>query len=337
MISYLLKRVLAVVPVLLGIIFVVFVSLHMLPGDAAMALLGAQASPEALQELRSELQLDRNVVVQFGAYLSRLVQGDFGRSIATNEMVIKEIARAFPITIELTLASAMIGLFLGMVVGIGAALWQNSVFDFFSMAVVLIGVSMPVFWSSLMLIIVFSVHLDLFPVSGVIADGTTLVHRTGFYVLDSILSGNWEALRSTLGHLALPSLAMGSVTAPGIARMTRSSMIEVLRQDYICTARSKGLSEWVVILKHALKNALVPIVTVAGIMIGNMLSGAILVEIVFARPGVGRMVVDSIYTRDYPLLQGLVIFVASFYVLLNLLTDVLYSVIDPRVKVSRHD
>ncbi len=337
MIAYLSKRVLAMVPVLLGIIFVVFLSLHMLPGDAAMALLGAHASPEALQELRTELQLDRNVVVQFGAYMSRLVKGDFGRSITTNEKVIKEIARAFPITIELALASAMIGLFMGMVVGIFAAVWQNSFFDFFSMGIVLIGVSMPVFWSSLMLILGFSVYLDIFPVSGVISDGIHLVQQTRFYVLDSILSGNWAALRSTLSHLVLPSLAMGSVMAPGIARMTRSSMIEVLRQDYICTARSKGLSEWVVILKHALKNALVPIITVAGIMIGNMLSGAILVEIVFARPGVGRMVVDSIYTRDYPLLQGLVIFVASFYVLLNLLTDVLYSVIDPRVRVSRHN
>lgn len=334
MTAYLIKRVAAIIPVLFGITFVVFLSLHMLPGDAAIALLGPNASPEALKELRAELQLDRNIIVQLGVYLSRLLRGDFGRSIATNEKVINEIIRAFPITIELTIAAALVGLFLGIVVGIIAAIWQNSFFDFLSMGVVLVGVSMPVFWSALILILLFSVYFDLLPISGVIADGINLFQITHFYILDSILTKNWPALRSTISHLILPALAMSSVTAPGIARMTRSSMIEVLRQDYICTARSKGLSEWVVILKHALKNALVPIITVAGIMIGNMLSGAILTEIVFARPGVGRMVVDSIFTRDYPLLQGLVIFVATFYILINLLTDIAYSYIDPRVRVS---
>lgn len=334
MTAYLIKRFAAIIPVLFGITFVVFLSLHMLPGDAAIALLGPNASPGALKELRAELQLDRNIIVQLGVYLSRLLRGDFGRSIATNEKVINEIIRAFPITIELTIAAALVGLFLGIVVGIIAAIWQNSFFDFLSMGVVLVGVSMPVFWSALILILLFSVYFDLLPISGVIADGINLVQITHFYILDSILTKNWPALRSTVRHLILPALAMSSVTAPGIARMTRSSMIEVLRQDYICTARSKGLSEWVVILKHALKNALVPIITVAGIMIGNMLSGAILTEIVFARPGVGRMVVDSIFTRDYPLLQGLVIFVATFYILINLLTDIAYSYIDPRVRVS---
>lgn len=334
MTAYLIKRVAAIIPVLFGITFVVFLSLHMLPGDAAIALLGPNASPEALKELRAELQLDRNIIVQLGVYLSRLLRGDFGRSIATNEKVINEIIRAFPITIELTIAAALVGLFLGIVVGIIAAIWQNSFFDFLSMGVVLVGVSMPVFWSALILILLFSVYFDLLPISGVIADGINLFQITHFYILDSILTKNWPALRSTISHLILPALAMSSVTAPGIARMTRSSMIEVLRQDYICTARSKGLSEWVVILKHALKNALVPIITVAGIIIGNMLSGAILTEIVFARPGVGRMVVDSIFTRDYPLLQGLVIFVATFYILINLLTDIAYSYIDPRVRVS---
>jgi peptide/nickel transport system permease protein len=245
--------------------------------------------------------------------------------------------RAFPITIELAVASAIIGLILGILIGIIAAIWQNSIIDILSMGVVLIGVSMPVFWSALMLIIVFASILDLLPVSGVIGDGIELVRVTHFYILDCILTKNWPALKSVISHLLLPALAMASVTAPGIARMTRSSMIEVLRQDYICTARAKGLSEWVVILKHALKNALVPIITIAGMMIGNMLSGAILVEIVFARPGVGRMVVDSIYARDYPMLQGLVIIVAGFYVLINLITDILYSYVDPRVKVSASD
>jgi peptide/nickel transport system permease protein len=331
---YLIKRVAAIIPVLFGVTFVVFLSLHMLPGDAAMAFLGPNASPEALRELRAELRLDRNIIVQFGTYLSRFLRGDFGRSIATNEKVINEILRAFPITIELTIASALMGLFVGIVVGIIAAIWQNSIFDFFSMSVVLIGVSMPIFWSALMLILLFSLYFGLLPVSGVIADGIQLVHITHFYIIDSILTQNWPALRSTISHLILPTLAMTSVTAPGIARMTRSSMIEVLRQNYIYTARSKGLSEWVIISKHALKNALIPIITVAGMMIGNMLSGAILAEIVFARSGVGRMVVDSIYARDYPLLQGLVVFVATFYVLINLVTDIAYSYIDPRVKAS---
>lgn len=334
MILYITKRIFALIPVLFGITLTVFLSIQMLPGDAAIALLGPTATEEAVEELRAELQLDRNIAVQFMTYFSRLLKGDFGRSIASNEKVIVEIMRAFPITIELAIASAIIGLILGMLIGIIAAIWQNSIIDFLSMGVVLVGVSMPVFWSALMLIIVFASILGLLPVSGVIGDGIELARHTHFYVLDSILTKNWAALKSVLSHLLLPALAMASVTAPGIARMTRSSMIEVLRQDYICTARSKGLSEWVVILKHALKNALVPIITIAGIMIGNMLSGAILVEIVFARPGVGRMVVDSIYTRDYPMLQGLVIVVASFYVLINLLTDILYSYVDPRVKVS---
>lgn len=327
-----LKRIAAIIPVLLGITLVVFLSLHMLPGDAAISLLGPQATEEALEELREELLLDRHIGIQFSAYISRLLKGDFGRSIASDEKVINEIARAFPITIELTVASALMGLFIGLVIGIIAAVRQNSIFDFLSMGAVLVGVSLPSFWSALMLILLFSVTLDLFPISGVIADGIQLTRVTNFYLLDSILTKNWPAFKSTVSHLFLPALAMGSVIAPGIARMTRSSMIEVLRQDYITTARSKGLGEWVVILKHALKNALVPIITVAGIMIGNMLSGAILIEMVFARPGVGRMVVDSIYTRDYPLLQGLVIFVATFYVLINLLTDMLYALIDPRVR-----
>jgi peptide/nickel transport system permease protein len=306
----------------------------MLPGDAAEVFLGPNATAESLKALRAELRLDQNITIQFGAYISHLIRGDFGRSIATNERVINEVFRAFPITIEVAITSALIGIILGILVGIVAAIWQNSIFDFLSMGIVLIGVSMPVFWSGLMLILLLSVYFDILPVSGVIGDGIHLVHITHFYIIDSIITGNWVALRSVISHLILPSLAMAFVIAPGIARMTRSSMIEVLRQNFIITARSKGLSEWVVILKHALKNALIPIITVAGMMIGNMLSGMILAEIVFARSGVGRMVVDSIYTRDYPLLQGVVIFVATFYLLINLLTDIIYFYIDPRIKIS---
>jgi len=306
MLKFIGKRLLMLIPVLIGVSLIVFTLMQLSPGDPAMIILGAQAAPEDIAILREEMGLNDPLVVQFFRFLLGMFTLDFGTSYKDGMPVLVKLLEALPYTAQLTFSAILLALIVGIPAGIISATKQYSVFDRIASVLALIGFSTPNFWLSIMLILVFSVNLQWLPVSG-----------TG-----SIL------------HLVLPSIALGLQSAAVFTRMTRSSMLEVLNMDYIRTARAKGLSERVVILKHALKNALIPVITVVGLQIGLLFGGAILTETVFAWPGVGRLMIDSIRAKDTPVVQGGVIFTASIFVFINLLVDILYAYVDPRVKAQ---
>jgi len=329
---YILKRIVMLVPVLLGVSVVVFLLIHFTPGDPARVMAGERASPEVIAAMRAKWGLDKPLPEQYFIWLGKALRGDLGRSIVTRSSVISEIWDRFPNTVELTLAAMVIAILVGVVAGILSATKQYSIVDYGSMVGALFGISMPVFWLGLMLMFVFGLILDWFPISGRLDTGITLNKITHFYVIDSLLTGNWLALKSTLSHLILPALALGTIPMAMIARMTRSSMLEVIRQDYIRTERAKGLSEKAVIYKHALKNALIPIITVIGLNFGLLLGGAILTETVFSWPGLGRYAVQAVYARDYPAIQGSVLFIAITFVIVNLITDIIYAYVNPKIR-----
>jgi len=332
MTSYIARRLLAILPVLLGISIIVFLIMHLIPGDPVLVMLGEKASPERAEELRRALGLYDPLHVQYGRFLLRALQGDLGRSIRTQEMVTREIAVRFPATLELTICALLLAVLAGVLLGVIAAVRQYSVWDNLSMVVAVAGVSMPVFWLGLMLIFLFGVALEWLPISGRLSVDVHLTWITGLHLLDALLTRNGAAFWDALRHLVLPSVALGAIQMALIARMTRSSMLEVIRQDYIRTARSKGLAERVVIYKHALKNALIPVVTVVGLTVGRLLGGAVLTETIFSWPGLGKFAVDAIYARDYPQVQGVVLLIATGFVLVNLLVDVIYVFLDPRIR-----
>ena len=306
MLKFIGKRVLMLIPVLIGVSLIVFTLMQLSPGDPAMIILGAQAAPEDIANLREEMGLNDPLVMQFLRFLLGMFKLDFGTSYKDGMPVLSKLLEALPYTAQLTFSAVALALIVGIPAGIISATKQYSIFDRIVTVAALIGFSTPNFWLSIMLILVFSVNLQWLPVSG-----------TG-----------------TILHLVLPSIALGLQSAAVFTRMTRSSMLEVLNMDYIRTARAKGLSERVVILKHALKNALIPVITVVGLQIGLLFGGAILTETVFAWPGVGRLMIDSIRAKDTPVVQGGVIFTASIFVFINLLVDILYAYVDPRVKAQ---
>lgn len=330
--GYLGRRLLELVPVFFGVLLVVFVIAHLTPGDPVQIALGEHATPEAIERLRAELDLDEPLPVQFGRYMSQVLRGDLGRSIQTNERVIVELGTRFPATIELTFGAMLIASVVGILTGVIAATRQNSLFDGTSMVVALFGFSMPIFWLGIMLILLFAAYLGWFPISGRLDYTIDLARRTNLYLVDGVLSGNWAAVGNALRHLILPAVTLSTVPLAIIARMTRSSLLEVLRQDYVRTARAKGMAEGRVIARHALRNAAIPVITVIGLNVGSLLGGAILTETIFAWPGVGRLVVDAIFARDYPLVQGAVLMIALFFVLVNLLVDLSYAYLDPRIR-----
>ena len=329
---YIGRRLLEMVPVFFGVLLLVFVIAHLTPGDPVLIALGEHATPAAIEHLRAELQLDVPLPVQFVRYLGRVIRGDLGRSIQTNERVTNELGTRFPATIELTLSAMLIASTVGVLTGILAATRQNSWFDAASMFGALFGFSMPIFWLGIMLILLFAWYLGWFPISGRLDYTIELARMTNLYVLDAILTRNWEALGNALRHLVLPAVTLSTVPLAIIARMTRSSLLEVLRQDYIRTARAKGLMERAVVSRHALRNAFIPVITVIGLNVGGLLGGAILTETIFAWPGVGRLVVDAIFARDYPIVQGAVLVIALLFVLVNLLVDLSYVYLDPRIR-----
>lgn len=305
MIRYIIKRVLLMIPVLLGVILVVFTMNHISPGDPARMLAGETATEEAVEALREKMGLNEPYITQFFSYLKGIVtKFDLGTSYQTKRPVIEELMDRFPTTAKLALLSIMISAMVGIALGIISAIRQNTVLDQLSRGFALIGVSMPAFWAGMMLILLFAVKLKWLPVSGI--DGWK----------------NW----------IMPAFTSSMVGMATITRMTRSSMLEVICQDYIVTARAKGLSEKVVVIKHALKNALIPIITVLGIQLGTMLGGAVLTESVFSIPGLGKYMVDSIKFRDYPVVQGGVLLLAVVFSLVNLLVDIIYAYVDPRIK-----
>ncbi len=320
------------VPVFFGVLLIVFTIAHLTPGDPVVVLLGEHATPEAINRMRGELHLNDPLPVQFIKYLGRVLRGDLGNSIQSNEGVAEELATRFPATVELAVAAMLIASTVGILAGTLAATRQNSFFDGASMFAALFGFSMPIFWLGIMLILLFAAYLGWFPISGRLDYTVEITRVTNLYVLDALLAGNWTAVANALWHLVLPAVTLSTVPLAIIARMTRSSLLEVLRQDYVRTARAKGLAEGRVISRHAIKNAFIPVVTVIGLNVGSLLGGAVLTETIFAWPGVGRLVVDAIFARDYPLVQGVVLMIALLFVVVNLVVDVSYAYLDPRIR-----
>jgi peptide/nickel transport system permease protein/oligopeptide transport system permease protein len=304
LIQYAVRRLLLAIPTLLGVSLLVFSIVRMLPGDPAVAMAGVHATQEVIERTRKELGLDQPFLQQYFRFLSGLLRGDLGKSIRTGRSVWTEVLERFPPTLELSLASLILATLGGVLIGVISAAKPYSFFDYTSMLAALLALSAPVFWLGLMLMLLFSVRLGWLPAAG----------------------------RGSFAHLVLPSLTLAASSLALIARFTRSTMLEVLRQEYVTTARSKGLGERRVILLHALRNALIPIITVIGLRFGALLSGAVLTETVFAWPGVGRLVVDSVSARDYPVIQGAVLVIAFSFVLINLVVDLLYGVVNPRIR-----
>jgi peptide/nickel transport system permease protein len=334
MLAYIIRRILIMIPTLLGVSIIVFLMLHLTPGDPAEMLMGERASEQALQDIREHLGLNKPVYVQYGIFLKQLLHGDLGETIWTRQKVWIEVKQRFPATIELSIVALFISCVLGMLLGIISATKQYSIFDYLSMLGALIGVSMPIFWLGLVFMLIFSLNLGWLPMSGRLSIGIELETITNFYVLDAILTGNWAAFRDALWHIIMPAFTLSTIPTAIIARMTRSSMLEVLRQDYIKTAKAKGLSQFKVVFKHALRNALIPVVTTIGLQFGVLLCGAILTETIFAWPGVGKWIYDAVMQRDYMVIRGGTLFLASIFIVINLCVDVLYAVINPRIKVQ---
>jgi peptide/nickel transport system permease protein len=328
---YIIKRLLQIIPVILGVSLIAFALIHLAPGDPARTMLGQHASQQEINEIQVKYGLDKPLYVQYFVWLGDILKGDMGRSIISHEQVSIEITTRFPNTIELAISAMFFAIIIGVVAGIISATKQYSIADYSVMGIALFGISMPVFWLGIMLMMIFGAFLGWLPIGGRIDLLLPFNRITGFMVIDSIITGNGAALISVLRHLILPAIALGTIPMAIIARTTRSSMLEILRQDFIRTERAKGLSERKVIYKHAIRNAMVPVVTVIGLNFGLLLSGAILTETVFSWPGVGRLVVDAVYARDYPLVIGCILVFALVFVIVNLITDVLYTYIDPRI------
>lgn len=338
MIKYLLKRISLLIPTLLGVATLVFAMVALSPGDPARVMLGERANKEQLEKLRAELGLDRPLIEQYGIYMKNMVQFDFGESIKTGRKVKDEIKELYPATIELAFFAMIFAAVVGIVIGVLSATRRNTWIDYTSMVGALFGVSMPVFWLALVLIMIFSVGFDWLPTGGRINIRYYFEPITNFYVLDSFIyllkDGDPKFLISSLKHMILPAIALGTIPLAIIARVTRSSMLEVLKQDYVKTARSAGISERRVVYRYALKNALLPVVTIIGIQFGLLLSGAILTETIFAWPGIGKWIYKAIEARDYPAVQGGVIVIATTFVLINLVVDILYSIINPKIRLQ---
>jgi peptide/nickel transport system permease protein len=330
--QYILKRLLGLIPVLFGITLAVFLLLRFIPGDPAIVLAGERATPEQVAALRTQLGLDRPLFLQYFAFVGNLLQLKFGNSILTGIPVLDEIRTRWAATFELSIAAMFVAILIGIPAGIMAAVQKNRWQDQVTIAGSLIGVSLPVYWLGLLLIYLFSVTLGWLPPAGRISVGANLQPITGFYILDSVLSLNLAAFLDVITHLILPALTLGTIPLAIVARITRSSMLEVLNQDYIRTAKAKGLPDRLVIGRHALKNALLPINTTIGLQFGTLLSGAILTETIFSWSGIGSWIYEGILARDYPVVQGGVVFIAIVFVLINLLVDLSYAIVDPRVR-----
>jgi peptide/nickel transport system permease protein len=344
---YIIRRLVSVIPTLLGVTILVFMMLRLIPGDPAVAMLGEHAAQDNVERIREQLGLNRPLFLdrealadgdvvgfvdtQYIRYLGRLVRGDLGDSIHRRIPIAETLKERFPATAELALVAILIGAVVGVLAGIVSAARRNSIWDTASMFGSLVGVSMPIYWLGLMEIMLFAVILQWLPSGGRLDPSLDLETVTNFYLIDSIITGNMPALVDTLKHLALPAIALATHPMSIIARMTRSSMLEVLQEDYIRTAHAKGLRERAVLFRHALKNAFLPVITIIGLQTGTLLAGAILTETIFAWPGIGKWIYDSILGRDYPIVQSGTLLIAIIFVCANLLVDVSYAFIDPRI------
>lgn len=330
-----LERILATIPIMIGVALIVFLFMRLTPGDPIDLMMGnaGNVTQEEVNSLRAQFNLDQPLHIQLKDYVIQVMQGDLGDSFKKSRPVSDLIAETLPASVELALAACLFSIIVGIPIGVYSAVKQNSWIDRFSMGTSFLGISMPPFWLGIVLILIFSVHLGWFPVKGRLEFGIQIEHITGLYVIDSLLTGNWEGFKSSVLHLALPAVTLGAAMASIIARVTRSSMLEVLRADYVSLARAKGLKEWRVIMIHALRNGLIPTITVVGLEIGVLLGGNMIVETIFGWPGLGRLAVDGIFNRDYPLVQGVVMFYAFIFVIANLLVDVLYTYLNPKLRM----
>lgn len=330
----LLERLLQLVPVLLGVSLIVFVMMALTPGDPVQIMIGDQAiTPEQEAALRHDMGLDRPIYERFFVFLGNAVQGDFGTSFFHRRPVSEVIAERLPATIELSLVALIVALVTSIPLGVLAAIKKNSILDRIATVGSLLGVSLPGFWFGILLLMLFAVHLQILPVSGRIGYSSEIEPITHFLLIDTLLRGEFAAFLDAFKHILLPAITLGLPMTAILMRVTRTSMLEVLRQDYVTFADAKGLSRRRVLFRHALKNALIPTVTVAAIETGSLLGGNMIVETVFGWPGLGRLVVESIFLRNYPLVQAAVLFYAVTYVLLNFAADILYTFLNPRVKL----
>ena len=347
MTRYILRRLISVIPTLIGVTFVIFMFQRLIPGDPAVAMLGEHAAKENVERIREQLGLNRAPFLdrealangdlggffdsQYFRYLGRLIRLDLGDSIHRRIPVAETLAIRFPATVELALLSLLIAILIGIPVGIASAARRNSALDGASMIGSLIGVSMPIFWLGLMEIMLFAVILGWLPTGGRLSTGIEIQKITGLYLVDSLLTANIPGFIDAFQHIILPAIALATIPMAIIARMTRSSMLDVLQEDYIRTATAKGLAERVVLFRHALKNAFLPVITIIGIQAGTLMAGAVLTETIFAWPGIGKWVYDAILGRDYPIVQGGTLLIAIIFVFFNLLVDVSYALLDPRI------
>lgn len=357
MTRHIVYHLLSLIPTLLGVTILVFLFIHLIPGDPAIVMLGEHAAVENVERIREQLGLNKSLFLnlnavalvfrgeisvgegfkgffdsQYFGFLGRLLQGDLGKSVHEHTPIADLLKLKFPATVELSLLAMVFALTVGIPAGIISATRRNSVFDNMSMIGALVGVSMPIFWLGLMLIYFFGVKLGLMPTYGRFPVDLSLKTVTGLNVLDSIIAGNSQAVGLALKHLAMPSIALGTIPMAIIARMTRSSMLEVLQQDYIRTAYAKGLRERTVIIRHALKNAFLPVITVIGLQVGGLLAGAVMTETIFSWPGMGKWVYDAILARDYPVVQVAVLVITLVVAVVNLAVDVSYTYLDPKIR-----
>jgi len=332
MLSYILRRLLMLVPVLIGMTFITFSIVHLIPGNPAQVILGEAATMSAIESLEESMGLNKPYLVQYGIYMTDLLQGNLGTSLRTKTAIVSEIWPYIAATFELTFFAMIFAVVIGVNAGIISAWKQNTWIDFLAMIIALIGVSIPVFWLALMEQWVFAQELGWLPAHGRQDSRNPMDSMTYFYIIDTLIHLDLKGMLTALKHLVLPSIALGTIPMAIIARMTRSSMLEVMESDYIRTVRAKGSGQFLIIYKHALKNALIPVLTVIGLQMGVLLGGAILTETIFSWPGIGRYIFEAINYRDYPVIQSGILVVAFIFVMINLMVDILYTYIDPRIK-----
>jgi len=345
---YIIRRIISVIPTLIGVTFVIFMFQRLIPGDPAIAMLGEHATEESIQRIREQFGLNRPLFLdrealedgdiagffdsQYFRYMDRLFRLDLGESIHRRIPVLETLTLRFPATVELSLLSMFLAVIIGIPVGIVSASRRNSLLDSVSMVGSLVGVSMPIFWLGLMEIMLFAVILKWLPAGARLSTGIEIQSITNLFLVDSLITGNWVGFKDSLSHIIMPAIALATIPMAIIARMTRSSMLDVLQEDYIRTAKAKGLGAKLVLYRHALKNAALPVVTIIGLQAGTLLAGAVLTETIFSWPGIGRWVYDAILGRDYPIVQGGTLLIALIFVVVNFLVDIVYALLDPRIR-----
>ncbi len=332
MTQFIIRRLIQLIPVLLGVSIVVFGLIRAIPGDPVVVMLGERARAEDVERVREEMGFNRPIAVQYVEWMGRIVRGDLGTSIINRTKVAVEMRTRLAATLEMVIFGLIIGVVVGVSIGIISALKRNTWIDLVATMGALVGVSMPIYWLALIAIYALAVNRQIFPPSARLDADLDVVRRTGFMLIDTLLMGNWRLFTNALWHLILPATVLSTVVMPILARLTRASMLEVMRQDYVRTAEAKGLRQRTVVIRHALKNALLPIVTVIGLQLGSLLGGALLTETIFSWPGMGLWTYRAILSRDYPIVQGAVLVSALIYVVVNLLVDISYAYLDPRIR-----